>query len=254
MKTLRGYVAGLALMGAAVVGTSAPAAAQYNWGGLYGGVNAGWAGVDYSQQWVFLLGPPGPEGTSVSPSKDEGILGGHIGLQHQFGTFVVGVEAAASSTAPFGNNLTSGPANGTTFTSQLRLGTLYTVGGRLGWTPSSQWLLFVGGGFASASINQKILSPTGVEDSTLATAERHNGWYLGGGFEYALTSNWIVGLEYQHIALDGEQHCRGPRISAGTCLGAGDNSTSRIDADVDIVRARISYKLGRPEPVAEPMK
>jgi outer membrane immunogenic protein len=248
--SLRGFVTGLALAGAVTVGAAVPASADnttYNWGGLYLGANAGWSSVDYDQRWVFALGgPPVAPGTTLDRSQDDAIVGGQIGIQHQFGTFVVGAEAAYSSAAAFGDNWTDRrPANGSTFTSELKMDAIFTIGARLGWAPTTRWLLFINGGYATAQVNQRLRNAAGVEQTDLNTSARHDGWYLGGGVEYALTPNWILGLEYQHIDLDTAQHCRGPRVSAGTCLGAGDDTTSRIDADVDIVRARISYKFGR---------
>ena len=66
--------------------------------------------------------------------------------------------------------------------------------------------------------------------------------------EYAATQNWIVGLEYQRVTLDTKNHC-----VSDPCVPTSTNNHD-MSGDIDIVRARISYKFGRPEPVAEPMK
>lgn len=244
-------------IGALALGTVAasPASAQnYNWTGLYVGGNAGRANTDYNQGWVFALGgPPTGPGTRVTPSLDEYAFGGQIGFNYQMGSIVVGVEAATSGVS--GDGYTSRSAtNGSTFTSELRMSNIVTVGGRLGWAPTNQWLLFAGGGFATTNVEQRVTSAAGVYQTDLSTSARHDGWYVGGGLEYALTPHLILGVEYQHVSLDREQHCRSARALAGTCLGAGDDSTSRIDADVDIIRARLSFKFGADPVRAEPLK
>jgi hypothetical protein len=153
MMRLRGVVAGLAALGAVTV-KSAETSAQYNWGGLYIGANAGWAGADYTSQIV----PPNQK-ISVNGTHDSGIVGGHTGIQHQSaGTgMVLGLEAAYSGTGALSGwgNQTAGGTQGCAITTprnsfQARFDSLFTIGPRLGWSPSQQWLLFVTGGSASA--------------------------------------------------------------------------------------------------------
>lgn len=248
MAMLRGVVAGLALMGAAAV-SSAPASAQYNWSGMYFGGHAGLISTDID--WAFNPAIPGAVHQAYSLGKDEGIIGGHAGIQHQFGGIVVGVEAGYSGTGSFGNGWMNerGFGNNNAFDSQTRIDSILQAGARLGWAPSTKWMLYVSGGYASAQIHSRAVNvTTGAVD--FDDAKRHDGWYLGAGLDYALTSNWIVGLEYQRMEFDTARHCPG-----GPCLGALGAFVDRdIDAVSDVIRARLSFKLGRPEPAMEAMK
>jgi outer membrane immunogenic protein len=243
MKMLREFVAGLALMGAAAV-SSAPASAQQNWGGLYIGASAGWIGNDidwqYSDPSTGLTRPP-----LATQGKDTGILGGHVGLQHQFGQLVAGVEVSASGLIG-DRGYSSAPCFNVAFNCQARQEqALYTAGARLGWTPSRQWLLYVSGGYANAGVTtREVLAATGVAN-VFSTSGRLDGWYLGGGVEYAMTSNWILGLEYKHFDFGTELH---------KSVGTPSIEDRRIGLGADAVTLRVSYKIGRPEPVAEPMK
>src|SRR5262245_31065763 len=65
-------------------------AAPYNWSGLYVGVNAGygWADTDWRGPATFF----GVNTFSTDPRG--GLVGGHIGYQHQWGNIVAGVEAS----------------------------------------------------------------------------------------------------------------------------------------------------------------
>jgi outer membrane immunogenic protein len=139
----------------------------YNWSGFYVGLNGGWAGINTGWTWET---PTGGNGlcsfsdctgiTNTSHRQNEGILGGQIGLQQQFGVFVLGVEAAVDETLNGEDNGASGSCVGFTATPNMQCRTsfseLVTVGGRLGWTPASLWLLYASGGFATAEVESKL--------------------------------------------------------------------------------------------------
>jgi outer membrane immunogenic protein len=72
------------------------------------------------------------------------------------------------------------------------------------------------------------------------------GWFAGGGVEWAVTNNIILGVEYQHFDLDSERATRQ--------LSTTDVDNIALASEGDIVRARLSFKLGRPEERYEPMK
>ena len=112
-----------------------------------------------------------------------------------------------------------------------------TVGPRLGITHGNL-LFYVTGGYASAQIQSREYDPyraAGLGTENWRWAERHNGWFLGGGVEMMLRDRWMLGIEYVHIDLDSERHSL-PVVSA---------QTRQIDGDADIVRVRLSYKFGR---------
>ena len=110
MKVVRKLAAGLALAATAVVASvgiaqadgaparAAPtAAAPTSWSGLYFGVNSGyqWSSVNVQNPTVAV--PPAPAFPDFSFDHDSAIVGGQIGLQHQFGLWVLGVEAGLTT-------------------------------------------------------------------------------------------------------------------------------------------------------------
>ncbi|MGO4682462.1 outer membrane protein [Hyphomicrobium sp. 2TAF46] len=218
--------------------------ASYNWSGFYVGLNAGWA--KNSTDWAFHPAIVGAPNQSFSFEDNAGALGGHIGLQHQWGSFVLGVEAAVSDinvnggwSEHFGYGIGNSLA-------ETKTGTLVTVGPRLGWA-NGRWLYYGTGGWATADVQtrgESIFSPGSFFNKT---SERQNGWFAGGGVEYALSQNVLAGIEYQHVDLGDELHCPG-------CF-AGDTNNHEIGVGIDIVRARLSFKLGRDEDLApSPLK
>lgn len=217
-------------MVALTAATGVQAQRAYDWSGLYLGANAGWMGSDTDARWP---GAAAGLANSFSHSTNAGVFGGHFGFQQQFGNFLLGLEFAASggkSHFDAGSPDSGCPNPG--FTCETgRLTPLYQIGPRLGYT-FNNWMVYLSGGYASASVNTRSFSNlTGLPfDSTTL---RHNGWYFGGGVEYALNREWVLGLEYQYISLD-----------AGLHRSPVDSATNRIlDPDADVVRARLTYLL-----------
>ena len=223
---------------AGVMALAIAAPAKADWGGLYIGISAGYIWGDTGDWSVTNPLAETVPGTSL----DNGIFGGHFGIQHQFAgsRIVAGLEVAYSGSA-FGRSddrvICGTPvlvllSAGDFCTSHLN--SLLTIGGRLGYAHSDQLLLFVSAGFAHANINARITHQDNASFH-LNASEHHEGWYVGGGLEWALTHNWIVGLEYQHVFLDSARHD-----------GIAGFLNSDFDADLDIVRVRLSYKFSRP--------
>lgn len=97
---------------------------------------------------------------------------------------------------------------------------------------------YVAGGFANGSFQFDAQDL----DATQRTPERAkantSGDYIGGGIDWAVTTNWIVGVEYRHYA-----------FSARTVTGVNSDSFSepvRFAPSTDTVVGRLSYKFDWP--------
>ena len=239
MRKLFVVVAAIGLAGPALAdgyetaASPTPMLVVSNWTGLYFGASVGWAQDDIG--WTYH-DPSGAvaDRPLADQSTDSTVWGVHIGYQEQWGAFVAGVEATASWTdSDFGST----PCFNVAFNCEARKqGTEFTIGPRLGWTPARAWLFYATGGYASASVEtREVLAATGAVNQ-FSTQERQDGWYIGGGVDYALTPNWIVGVDYRHTEYDDEFH----------------NSTVNVEhrnisLDSDAVRARISVKIDPPD-------
>jgi outer membrane immunogenic protein len=203
MKNVLGCLALATLLGgpammagpamAADMPLKAPPPVLFTWTGVYAG---GFIGGDWSRTFNdFAFGLP----ATFNQSSDPGIGGGIVGLQYQFGSFVLGVEGNLGTTLT--RNLGSAPCSPTAScaagfnVSESLAGPIWTVGGRGGWA-IDHWMPYVSGGFANASFSQAFCVP-GACPFDNATAS-HDGYYIGGGVDWAVFNSWVVGVEYRH--------------------------------------------------------
>lgn len=249
-----------------------------DWSGVYVGVHAGgaWSGINSQLTDPALLvslldgiGAP----TSARHDIDGLLAGGHIGIQRQFGRWVIGAEASYSggkldgrTASDFGGNINFGFGSldwDGSSSSQAKIGDLITVVGRLGYA-WDRWHAYAKGGYASAKIDVRASADVefafcGLACTPLASiggsyhsSERHNGFVLGAGVEYMITQNVTLGVEYSYIDLGAKTHDGPTAISLnGAPLGTLD-SRMRVDPDaVHAVTARLTVMLGsRSEPYA----
>jgi outer membrane immunogenic protein len=200
-----------------------PPVVTYDWSGIYVGGAVGGAWHDTAGN--FYNFPPFLWGTGNSDTAL--IYGGFAGIQKQWGNFVLGIEG--------GYNALDNGFNTT--------GSAGLIGGRLGYA-WNRFMVYGQGGYAQADIDtQHLVNATGV---TLDHAgASHGGWYAGVGFEYAVLDNLILGVDYKHYEFDSKQHnCN---LALASCGGAA--LFRNVDADVDAVMARLSYKFN-PWPTA----
>ena len=206
-----------------------------NWSGFYFGVGSGyqWSSTDIGIVQVPAIG-------TVGVDHDSAIVTAFAGVQHQFGVVVLGVEAGWTSTFRDDAGSTGCIAAGVACTS--RLNDMLTVGGRLGYA-AGHWMPYFTGGYASARFEQELR--TDPADVRLAfSGTRNSGWYVGAGFEWAVSPGWTAGLEYRHYEFN---DATGPLIAVGPPV-APSGLDVRNEASTDTLTARVSWRWGRPEP------
>ena len=227
------------------------APAVYNWGGFYIGINGGggWGHKcwDITQNGTNVLNAPVAEGCH-DPSG--GTVGGQIGYRWQSAAWVFGVEAQgnwADFRAANPSQFFLVPAG--TFYNRTTIEAFGLFAGQVGYT-WDKFLLYLKGGAAVTSdryegyLNANFgRGPAGAVFDN-ATEARWGG-VVGVGGEYALSPNWSVALEYDHLFMGTNNLTL---ISTGT-IGNNAGVISRVDSirqDVDVVTARINYKFGGP--------
>jgi outer membrane immunogenic protein len=227
-----------------------PVVAAYDWSGFYIGIDGGggWGHKcwDITQNGTSVLNSPVAEGCH-DPSG--GTVGGQIGYRWQSAAWVFGVEAEgnwANFRAANPSQFYVVPAG--TFYNRTTIEAFGLFTGQVGYA-WDKFLLYVKGGAAVTSDRYEgylnAAFGRGAAGAVFDSAtETRWGGVVGVGAEYALSPNWSVALEYDHLFMGTNNLTL---ISTGTIGTAG--VVSRVDnirQDVDIVTARINYKFGGP--------
>jgi outer membrane immunogenic protein len=197
---------GIALLLASAIGASAadmpvkykaPPPDPWNWGGLYGGVNAGYS---FGRDTVA-------EDTQVGAGRvlpTGGVVGGQLGYNWQSGRFVLGFEGDAQWSGQSGRTCSSSICfqnfNEENFAGNYehKLKWFATARARLGLANAGT-LFYLTGGAAWAGVSE---TTTWVVDNIPASITANHsltGWAFGGGIEGRLSQDWTVKAEYLHL-------------------------------------------------------
>ncbi|MDQ0395660.1 outer membrane protein [Labrys monachus] len=175
----------------------APAAAvPFSWTGFYVGAQGGY-------QWTDASGPLGSrpdfsQGMPYSNHPESGFIGGHVGYNYQYDSFVVGIEGDAN--AAFDDkdtDLVQSPVLGQPpFRIRTKQDWNADIRLRLGYA-IDRFLPYIAGGvaFGDVKTSYEPTSPLlfGVQNNTNRT-----GWTIGAGLEYAVTDNITARIEYRY--------------------------------------------------------
>jgi outer membrane immunogenic protein len=221
MKKLIIAAAAISFAGAAQAAdlyVKAPAAA-YDWSGIYVGANGGGGWTDTT--WNF-------ETNGFLDTYPKGATaGGQVGINRQLGNWVWSAEL----TGNWADLSASDSLDGLTVTTKLH--DLETLTGRLGYAFNNV-LVYAKSGGATGVVG---VSGVTLGGDTFSQKQRLYGGTAGGGIEYALTPNWIVGVEYDYTRLFAGQFNSVSRLGNPTPFGS---------ADVFLVQSalgRVSYKF-----------
>jgi len=217
----------------ALISSTAMAEPAGNWTGFYVGANAGWLSADMKDGY-FTNSPPGVDPFSPGRS-DQAAAGFYGGYQFQSGNWVLGAESgfdAALNEGYAARNIDATHCNvgSGTYTCEGRINNLFRAGARLGWT-FERWLAYGTGGYARGLVQTRVFE-SATSHNNVATGYS-DGWYLGGGIEFAVLNNLSFGVEYRHYDF-------------GTFRLGNDVTSNRrqLSATADAVMARLTIKLG----------
>eukprot|EP01037_Dinobryon_pediforme_P013284 gene13284-13394_t len=160
-----------------------PVPVAFSWTGAYVGA---YMGGNFASSGVNI--PNYPSSFSINSSAFD--LGGKIGYNYQINSYVVGLESAFGGTFNNASRL-SGGAGGELF--RVKQNFAGDIVGKLGFA-ADRTLFYVKGGVAFANLNNLQFIP----DTTGARSNFRAGWTLGAGIDYALTNNWILGIDYAY--------------------------------------------------------
>lgn len=262
-----------------------------SWTGWYvgGNVGYGWNDARFAfspndDNMVAATGnpvgiPPGSPMTPASFKRDGWVGGIQGGYNWQFNPkWVLGFEADYQLTGMSGSG--SNPpflivGVPTTIQTSQAIRSFGTVRGRLGWLPSSNWMVYATGGFAYARVNTDVVlnaagfvglttgvlaAPgqppdigftclTGPNCFTGHSSRTATGWTAGGGSEYKISENVSVKAEYLYVNLGDSSVVGVAQVSAipfcPGCSGAKSSFTAKSTTDFQLARVGLNWKFSQ---------
>ena len=232
--------------------SAAPAAAQntlFDWSGFYIGGSAGYGFGRTNFRFnpgEGGFGPPGmwardDIGGSFAQSNTGGLIGLHAGYMQQWDHLVGGIEVSfdlsdikGTTTNAFGDL-----APNTTYTTQLKW--LASLTPRLGYAWNN-FQFYGKAGVAMAKVNSTLTADPnacfGPPACSFYGEVTHVGWTAGAGVDYAITPNWILGVEYGFYNLGTENYGGMPTPNTSW------NVAYTLQPQFSVIRGRVSYRFG----------
>lgn len=149
-----------------------------------------------------------------------------FGCRLRNGPWIGGIEADYMKTSTKGSTMDTG------FLSETEVentGTLRLVGG---FMLRPKLLLYLTGGFSSASVKANVCSTTSCSSET----HRLYGGVFGGGFEYLFTQQLSARLEALWFGLDNKAYFNPPPPGSGII-----NRSGGVSPDIQTIRAGLSW-------------
>jgi outer membrane immunogenic protein len=182
-----------------------PPPATYSWTGCYidGGAGYGFSNTD---ETITSLGAT----TASVTDGGRGWLGRvGAGCDYQLGGGLSNWVIGAFGDYDFENIHGQNDFGGALFSGNEKQDDAWAAGGRLGYLVTPRLLTYVDGGYTAAHVDSVTFTVAGLPGVLATPSHTYNGWFLGGGTEYALDFSWlpIHGLfwrnEYRYSDFDG---------------------------------------------------
>lgn len=221
----------LAVCLALALGVSAAGAsyAATPFNGPYLGAQLGYSVYDIKGTSTDSSVPETATVEGLSGSGAEGGVYGGWGMKLTPTTYA-GIEAEYSwSGAEHTSSFTDPTGSGT---AKIEDKDNYGISGRLGWLPSSNVMLYGRLGWQRVSLEYSgDISGVGIGSAAGSTDVDHDGLRLGLGAEVAMTSNWLVRMDYAHTWYQEET------------LGASAAASVKSEPDNDVFRVGVAYQF-----------
>jgi outer membrane immunogenic protein len=175
----------------------APPPPAFSWTGCYIGGGGGYGMFDAETQVFFAPGV----GNVPLDQGGKGWFGtAQVGCDYQLSTSIFNstIVIGAFADGDWGN--IHGMHTGQDFSvglvsGDMKLDRSWAAGGRIGYVANSSFLVYASGGWTQAHFDEVDYSNSlGHLTGLAAPAQTYNGWFIGSGYEYALSFFPLPGL------------------------------------------------------------
>ena len=209
-----------------------PPVVAYNWSGIYFGGQAGGAWSDTTVTNVQGTHFFNFVGDSRSISDSAFLGGAFLGAQWQINSIVVGIEGGAAWGKLSDTVHAPGPFALDNYKAEIK--DLYSITGRIGFA-ADRFLIYAKGGWATAKVSTQSDEVPAFQHFG-NSSERHNGYVIGAGIDYAFWNNLIAGIEYDYYDLRTKTHTGVDSINFSPYV-------VDVHPKVQTVMGRLSYKF-----------
>lgn len=166
-----------------------PVPAAYSWTGCYVGAGGGF-GWWNQNSFVAVAGAPL---TASTTNGGNGWFGqGQIGCDYQFSTPFLNMPLVIGAFGDYEGGSIRGTSDFPGFVGNETESASWAAGARVGALIAPRILTYVDGGWTQAhfdSVGYNFAFAGGGASGLSLAAQTYNGWFIGGGFEYAL--DWL---------------------------------------------------------------
>ena len=166
-----------------------PPPPPFNWTGCYIGGGGGYGMFDAETQVFFAPGV----GNVALDQGGKGWFGtAQVGCDYQLSTQIFNstIVIGAFADGDWGNihGMHTGQDREVGLVSgDMKLDRSWAAGGRIGYVANSSFLVYASGGWTQAHFDQVNYAFTSGASGLAAPAATYNGWFIGSGYEYALS-------------------------------------------------------------------
>ena len=228
---------------------STVASAAVDWSGVYIGAHAGYGFG--SASWSRPANPVGAFTTS-GVSLGGAIYGGQVGIQHQLGHVVLGIEGEWTGSGVRGSDpVYDGFAGIVNHSNKVH--SIAAVSGRLG-VAFDRFLVFgkVGSAWQDSERHHTLSYVTPVAFFVdFGSRSVQQGWVSGVGLEYAIDGNWSAKIEYDDYRFAARR-----AVVPGVRNGVPQIDTTIVEKGIQAVKLGFNYRFGwagMPAPAQQPV-
>jgi outer membrane immunogenic protein len=209
----------------------------FDWSGFYAGGSLGAAFTNAeSTEIIFPDSLEFFQSLNYDQSETSVTGGVHAGWQRQWGKLVAGAEIGFSLLqfdTTKESPLLSEFVGIVNLQRSVELRDIFTLTGRLGYA-EERWLAYAKGGLATAEVDVSYRET--ITGATTSSSGREVGWTAGLGIDYALTQNWVLGIEYNYLHF--RTDIQPPPIAFPP------TQTGDVDVDTQTLVVRLNYRFG----------